>query len=144
MGIDSNFYFTAGWPSITFNSNESEYMVTWSGDNTLGIDYGISEREIYAQRIQASSGNLIGTSPLRVSDMGPNLDEAYGATSNALAYSPAQGHYLSVWTGDDNTAPQTDNELEIWGQLIVNCQPPVALCQNTTMNLPLDLSLIHI
>jgi hypothetical protein len=61
----------------------------------------------------------IGDNDFRVSDMGPNLSDAYEATLPDVAYNSTNNRYLVVWMGDDNTPPQVDNEYEIWGQRMV-------------------------
>lgn len=60
----------------------------------------------------------VGDNDFRISDMGPNLSDAYEATLPDVAYNSTNNRYLVVWTGDDNTSPQVGNEYEIWGQRI--------------------------
>jgi hypothetical protein len=52
----------------------------------------------------------------RISFMGPDGNNNYGAESPSVAYNPVAGEYLVVWEGDDNTPPLVDNEYEIWAQ----------------------------
>jgi hypothetical protein len=60
----------------------------------------------------------IGDNDFRISDMGPNLSDAYEATLPDVAHNSANNRFLVVWMGDNNTPPQVNDEYEIWGQRI--------------------------
>ena len=108
VGISEQF--EANDPAIAFNSSSNTYLVVWSGDNTTE-----SEFEIFGQVINATTGAEIGVD-FRISDMGPEADGRFGATTPAVAYNSTNNEFLVVWRGDDNTAPLVDNEVEIFGQ----------------------------
>lgn len=65
-----------------------------------------------------SRADEIGDNDVRVSDLGPNGDPAYDARQAAVAYKPSGGSYLVVWEGDDSAFGLSDEELEIFGQLL--------------------------
>ncbi len=54
----------------------------------------------------------------RVSDMGPDGDEAYDARMPSVAYNSADNQYLVVWEGDDNVDGPASGEVEIRAQRI--------------------------
>ena len=58
----------------------------------------------------------IGENDFRLSDMGPNGSADYTGFSPAVAYNSVDNEYLVVWVSDDNTAPQVEDEYEIFGQ----------------------------
>jgi hypothetical protein len=54
----------------------------------------------------------------RISFMGPDGTSGFDAGESSVAYNPAANEYLVVWSGDDNTPPLVDNELEIFAQRV--------------------------
>jgi hypothetical protein len=100
---------------VAYNSHDNEYLVVWYGDgqSTVG-DY-----EIWAQRIDAATGDQIG-GDFRISNTGPPNDIAWGAFSPSVAYDSQQNQYLVVWYADRavGAGPQEDakHEFEIFGQ----------------------------
>ena len=113
MGPDGNASFDANASSVAYNPAANEYLVVWTGDDNAAplVD---EEFEVYAQRMSASGTPIGGR--IRVSDMGPDGDGIYDAFGPRVAYNSADNQYLVVWTGDDNTLPLVDNELEIFAQ----------------------------
>lgn len=110
MGVDGNSNSDAERPSAAYNPATGEYLVAWSGADTTPGEF-----EIYAQRL-TDSGVETGANDLRISAMGPAANASFDALSPALAASGATGEYLVVWQGDDDTAPNVDDEFEIFGQ----------------------------
>jgi hypothetical protein len=113
MGPDGNPNYDAGFPAVAYDSTNNEYLVVWQGDDDTAplVD---EEWEIFGQRVNGGSGAEIGANDFRLSDMGG--DVLFGAFSAAVAYDSADNQYLVVWSGDDNTLPLVDNEVEIFGQ----------------------------
>ena len=72
----------------------------------------------HEQRINAASGLETGLNDFRLSDMGPDGNTSYNAFSPEVVFNPISNEYLVVWSGDDDTIPLVDNELEIFGQSI--------------------------
>lgn len=120
MGPDGNPDFDAFASDVVYNSAEDEYLVVWEGDDLIG-DEGL---EIYAQRVDAATGTLLGT-PVRVSVMGPEGDPSYDGEAPAVAYNSALNQYLVVWSGDDNDAGLVEGELEIFGQRLDAAGNPI-------------------
>jgi uncharacterized repeat protein (TIGR01451 family) len=113
---DANFGLINGYRrAVAYNSTNNEYLVVWTADDNTGslVD---GEWEIFGQRIDAATGAEVGTNDFRISDMGPDGDANYDANAVYAAYNSTNNEYLVVWSGDDNTAPQVDNEFEIFGQ----------------------------
>jgi len=117
MGPDGNTNFHATFVSLAYNSANNEYLVVWHGDDDTAplVD---NEFEIFGQRIDAATGAEVGSNDFRISDMGPDGNTNFQASSVSLAYNSANNEYLVVWRGDDDTAPLVDNEEEIFGQRI--------------------------
>ena len=114
---DGDTDYGAHNPAVAYNSTNNEYLVVWEGDDDTGslVD---GEFEIFGQRINAVTGDEVGTD-FRISDMGStdgNTD--YGAHNPSVAYNSTNNEYLVVWEGDDNTSPLVDDEFEIFGQRI--------------------------
>ena len=114
MGPDGNQLFDAFTPAVAYNNSANEYLVVWQGDDLVA-----GEEEIYGQLLNAD-GSESGTNDFRISDMGPDGDPDFDASSPAVAYNSAANQYLVVWVGDDDRGPLVDNELEIFGQLFVS------------------------
>lgn len=92
-------------------------MVWVADDDTAPLVDG--EFEIFGQLLNAD-GSESGTNDFRISDMGPDGDISFDASSPpAVAYNSAANQYLVVWQGDDDTTPLVNNENEIFGQLFV-------------------------
>jgi hypothetical protein len=109
MGALGDVKYDAYNPSAAWNSADNEYLVVWSGDdNTRGT--ANEEYEIFAQRIEANTGNLIGAN-FRISEMGPNLNADYDAYVPDVAYNAFSSEYWVTWVGDDNTGGYVDEEL---------------------------------
>ncbi|MDH3725628.1 MAG: hypothetical protein OER93_07805, partial [Thermoleophilia bacterium] len=127
MGSDGGAAFSAGPPSLAYNTNGNEYLVAWSGDDDTAplVD---DELEVYAQRL-SSAGTEIGRDT-RISAMGPDGSITYGALRPAVGYNAAADHYLVAWHGDDDTAPLVDDEFEVYARPVSGStgSPALANC----------------
>jgi len=112
MGPNGSTLFSAISPAVAYNSEDDRFLVVWYGDH--GTD---GENEVYGRLIR-SDGTPLGPQ-LRISSMGPNNDVDYDALNPAVAYNPVDNEFLVVWRGDDDTAPLSDNEFEIFGQRLL-------------------------
>jgi len=108
-----NADYDAYTPAVAYNSTDNQYLVVWSGDDTIGslVD---EEFEIWGQRLQYT-GAEAGDN-FRISDMGPDGNANYGAYNPAVAYNSTNNEFLVVWDGDDNTDSLVNGEFEIYGQ----------------------------
>ena len=114
MGPPLAVGFEAETPAVAYNTLRNEYLVVWCGDDSPGpLFHG--EFEIFAQRLTAA-GDEVGANDSRISDMGPNGDDAYSAQDPAVAYNPTSDQYLVAWEGDDDDVPLVDDEDEIFVQ----------------------------
>ncbi len=117
MGPDLNFNYDAREAEIAFNSRDNEYLLVWEGtDKRSGIS--ADEAEIYAQRVNADTGALVGKTAFRVSFMGPSGMAVYDARNPVVTYNPTHNEYLVVWYGDDDRGALVEGEFEIFGQRI--------------------------
>jgi hypothetical protein len=115
MGPASSTLYNAHDPDVAYNQADNEYLVVWWGNDDLPQLY-LLESEIYAQRVDATTGAEIGDNDFRLSDMGPDGDSNYYASSPSVAYGGVNSQTLVVWEGDDNTPPLEEGEVEIFGQ----------------------------
>lgn len=118
QGQDGATNIDAFDPAVAYNATDDEFMVVWSGD-TLP-----SEDEIWAQRINASNGALIGN-VIRVSDMGPTGSTTFDAFVPSIAWNSTDNEYLVVWSGDDDTGGLINGENEIFGQRLSSTGAPI-------------------
>jgi len=95
---------------VAYNSANKEYLVVWASNQNR-------EYEIWTQRYSAVNGMPIGSS-FKVSDMGPDNSDSYGANAPAVTYNSTNNEYLVVWYGDNDEGAVVRNEAEIWGQRI--------------------------
>ena len=90
----------------------------WSGDKILCLVrfFLIFVLAVLAACLGASlpSSLYASAGDFAISSMGGNNTTALGATYPAVAYNSTDQEYLIVWEGDNTT----DEEYEIWGQLI--------------------------
>jgi len=118
MGASGDIAIDALTPAVSYNSTNDEYLVVWSGeDDTIGalVD---NEFEIYGQRYNATTGAEIGSNDFRISDMGPDGDNSFDATTPAVSYNATDNEYLVVWRADNDTGGVVDGKFEIYGQRI--------------------------
>ena len=94
-------------PSVAYNPDRGEYLVTWSADGLASDD----EFEIFAQRL-GRHGQRLGA-PVRVSFTGIDGDAARDTFSPAVAYNPRSREYLVTWRSDGLA---TDEEYEVFAQ----------------------------
>ncbi len=116
MGPLGDAAYGALTPAVAYNSADNQYLVVWSGDDdTAPLVEG--EEEIFGQRLLADGGQ-VGANDFRLSDMGPDGDTAYLALSPDIVYNSANGQYLVVWHGNDDTGSLVDGEYEIYSQRV--------------------------
>ena len=107
MGIDGDPDRDGEDPAVAYDSTNNEFLVVWSGDYSEGED------EIYARRINAQTGELLGILN-KVSEVGMNLDPDHDAVKPDVVYNPTENEFLIVWSADE-----VDNRNEIYGQRLV-------------------------
>ncbi len=119
IGPDANKDWDAEESAITLNTQNNEYYTVFEATQSItGTGINLStEVEIYAQRINATTGSPIG-SPARISQMGPDGDTTFDARNPDVVYNPSANEYLVVWYGDTNVGGVIEGEFEIWGKRI--------------------------
>jgi len=116
MGPNSDTNYDASSPDVAWNSTDNEFLVVWQGDDDTGslVD---NEFEIYGQRISDAGAEIGGD--LRLSDMGAtDGNSSFDASRPRVSYNATDNVYLVVWDGDDDTAPQVDEEYEVFFQVV--------------------------
>ncbi|MEM8531404.1 MAG: hypothetical protein AAGF95_11205 [Chloroflexota bacterium] len=111
MGPDGDGFYDAYNPTVAYNSDLNEYLVTWSG-NEISSGRFQGEFEIYGQRL-GSSGQEIGINDFRISDIGPEGDSRYRADNPTIVFNNQDNEYLVAWEGDDTDVYET---FQIYGQ----------------------------
>ena len=101
----------AGYQAIAWADAEHEFLAVWDAG---GIEtMGENGEEIYAQRLTQLGGEI--DDDQRITGMG---EACFDAFDPAIAYNPLANEYLVVWEGDHGVDPLTDDEFEIFAQLI--------------------------
>ncbi len=100
-------------PDIAYNSVDDEFLVVWKGEINTG-GFLDNEFEIWGQRIDASTGTLLGAN-FQISLQGGVGDALFDAQEPSVAYNATDNEYLVAWSGDRLVA-----EDEAYGQLVSN------------------------
>ena len=114
QGPSGNTSYDAEQPAIAYNATDNEFMVIWWGDTQVP-----GEEECYARRLAGATGAPLD-SARAISDMGPNGDVNYDATTGDVAWNSDLNQYLVVWDADDSSGVTISGENEIFGQLLDN------------------------
>jgi len=78
----------------------------------------VSAADLMAADYPVTIDPEVGSNDFRISNMGPDGDDAYDASDPKVAYNSTDNEYLVVWRADDDTGSLVNNEFEIFGQLI--------------------------
>lgn len=116
MGQSNSGLFSADSPSIAYNHRDNQFLIVWRGNDISGTFFD-NKFEIFAQRMDATNGQLLGE-VFQVSAMGPSNDPAFDAESPHVVYNSQANEYLVVWGGDSNQGELVNGEFEIYGQRI--------------------------
>lgn len=108
MGAD--YEFDAEFPAVAYNATAKEFFVVWQG-NTETATLSKGEIEIFGQRLNATSGALVGDI-VRISNVGPDGVGSHDAGQPDVVYNSTNNEYFVVWSGD----PILNGEFEISGQ----------------------------
>ncbi len=116
MGPDGSSSYDAICPSVAFNETENEYLVVWQGgDDVDGLVLG--EYEIFGQILDADGGGIL-VDDFRISDVGDTGVASYDAMDPDVVWNSVHNQYLVVWDADDPREGMTDDEFEIFGQIL--------------------------
>ena len=120
MGPDLDGTWSAFSPDVVYNPNSQEYYAVWGGSDDVGGRVP-GEYEIYGQRV-TNNGLETGQNDIRISDMGPVGDSDFDAVSPSLAYDAVFDRYVVVWSANDDQGALTEDEFEIYLQLLHSSQ----------------------
>lgn len=110
----SSGYQVKSPPGVAFNLLNDEYLVVWSGEDT--VDGMVNEEtEVFFEELSAE-GAAIASNDLRISDAGGLGDDTYRTDDPAVAAHIGNGQFLVAWAGDDDTGTLVDDETEIFIQ----------------------------
>lgn len=101
MGPDGDTRFGVSSPAVAYNTRSHEYLVTWSGD-----DQTRDAVEIRGQRINADTGQEMGTNDFQISQVRANIDPEFRAFTSDVVYNPTADEYLVVWAAYDLLSPE--------------------------------------
>lgn len=113
MGPEPSGEFDAAPPSVAWNSVLNQYLVAWHGND--GPPLAKTEREVYGQLL-AADGTEVGADDFRISDMGPDGSNEYGAFRPSIAFDQYSNQYLLAWHGGE--VGLGIKEFEVWGQYL--------------------------
>ena len=110
MGVDGDAAAQAFKAEVAFNPIADEAFVVWCGDDQTPplVD---DEFEVWGQRVNTSTGGLIGTA-VRISFAGADGDSSRSGCYPDVAYNSVDHEYLVVWEGDESI----DQKFEIYGR----------------------------
>lgn len=117
-------------PAIAYNAAAREHAVLWAKYAGGGAP---SNQEIFAQQVDALTGELAGT-PLRLSDMGGDDGSISFAAAPAVAYDSTRKEFLAIWHGEDDTLLLAPGELEAYGQRFVTAIAPTTTLYGCGVN----------
>ena len=115
MGSDGDADFGALTPAVAWSQTAGRYLVAWWGDHD-GAGLANGEFEIYGQLLGEDLAPVGGN--IRLSEMGPDQNPNYDASSPDVAWNPARDQFLVVWQGDDNSPGLVNNGFEIFAQRV--------------------------
>ena len=113
-GPDGDGDFEADVPSLAYSPASNEYLVAWEADDDTG-PLVESEDEIYVQRL-AASGAQVGTNDRRISQMGPDGDNAFDARDPHVVVGTRANEYLVAWSAEDDAGALVNEEDEVYAQ----------------------------
>lgn len=113
-GSDQNVTARAFDVDVAFNPIEHQFLVVWAA-NPGGAGMDPMELEIYAQRLQAGTGQLV-EGPSRVSRMGPDGDPQFRVGAPQVVFNPDRNEYFAVWHGKDDIGGLDADDTEIFSQ----------------------------
>jgi hypothetical protein len=117
IGSDGDATADAGGAAVAFDPVSLEYLVVFGGTGEAPTVAG--ETEIYGQRL-TGLGAQVGADDMRLSQMGPEGSSLYAGVEPDVAADAEDGGFLVVFRGDDNTPPQVDEDIEIFGQRVAS------------------------
>lgn len=119
MGPSGSTLYTATDVAIAYNVTNNNYLVVWRGDDDTAPLVN-DEFEIFGQFV-SNTGTVSSIHTFfRISFMGTDGFQNFGASAPAIAYNPNLSQFIVTWHGDHNVGGLVDNEFEIFGQLIRN------------------------
>ena len=109
-------YLDASNADVAYNSTELEYLVVYEGSSVVaGCGTCLLPiRKIFARRIDAATGALIG----HMVPVSQSCAQLRDGGSPAVVFNSTENEYLVVWTGDEEMDGQVAGELEVSAKLL--------------------------
>jgi hypothetical protein len=121
---DADTRFNAFRPSVAWSSQDNRYLVAWHGsDDVLAMPR--HENEVFGRFLSGATAEIVGDQ-FRITHMGPDGNDLYGAYHATVAYDKAVNGYLASWEGNDEASGLALGEREVFGQLLRAGGAPVA------------------
>jgi large repetitive protein len=121
MGETGDAAYSAGHPSIAYNSVGNEFLVVFSGEDDSGALVE-GEFEIWGARIRPGS-NFVNIFPRRLSQTGGQGKPEWAAFEPAVSYDPDNNEYFIVWSADaPNPIPAVADDFEIYAARMPSTQ----------------------
>ncbi|NOK59876.1 MAG: hypothetical protein GFH27_549291n68 [Chloroflexi bacterium AL-W] len=111
IGPDGNSFADAVLPKIAYNSTNHEYLVVWAGQDVPDGPF-----DIYAQRIDATTGAEVGENDFRVSQTGNEDNQLFIDPIPDVTYNSTLNEYMVVWEAEVSQGPDLPTIYGIYGQ----------------------------
>ncbi|MEM8533431.1 MAG: hypothetical protein AAGF95_21505 [Chloroflexota bacterium] len=113
MGSDGGTSTGARRPQVAYNSTDNEYLAVWVGQDEPNGPF-----TIYAQRIDAATGEEVGENDIRVSQIGNDdeINDLFFEPGPDVAYNSSTNQYLVVWGAEISQGSDLPSLYGIYGQ----------------------------
>lgn len=115
VGTDGDATREVQGPATAFNPVSRQYLVVWSGDETLDERHEVYGRFVTAEGAPAGGAFLIGVA-------GGAGDATRRVYWPQVAYNATRNEFLVVWLGDHSAV---DNDVEIWARRVSAAGAPI-------------------
>lgn len=131
-GPDGSNDFSAFTPEIEHDPRRNEWVLAWVADDLPPVGLGEDEEEIFARRLDGSTGNLVGPVQ-RLTTRNPTDSMIQGSFGPSLARKPQTGEFLLGFT--THSWPENDLE-EAYVQRFVVIDQPLAASETVRLGTP--------
>lgn len=101
-GIGQDSVYTRS-PSVTWNSQSNEYLVAWTANDTDQPNIGLSDNEVFAQRLDPT-GQEVGANDFLISNAADPSHETINADRAVVVWNSRRNEYIISWTGNSQNS----------------------------------------